>query len=48
MWQRSAYPDVYSSLPAPEQSGWIKDGYNYSINGEAADVIEKLKELSNS
>ena len=43
MWQISTYPDVYSSLPAPEQSGWIKDGYNYIIDWEAADVMEKIK-----
>jgi len=43
MWQRSTYPDVYSSLPAPEQSGWIKDGCNYIIDWEAVDVMEKIK-----
>ena len=29
MWQRSAYPDIYSFLPAPEKSGWIKNGNEY-------------------
>ena len=23
MWQQSVYPDMYSSLPLPEHSGWI-------------------------
>ena len=25
MWQQSIYPDMYSSLPLPENSGWIKE-----------------------
>ena len=43
MWQRSVHRDVYSSLPQPEQSGWMKDGNNYAIDWEAAEVMEKIK-----
>ena len=34
---------VYSSLPQPEQSGWMKDCDNYAIDWEAAEVMEKIK-----
>ena len=34
MWQRSICRDVYSTLPQPEQSGWIKDGIDYAIDWE--------------
>jgi len=43
MWQMSFTQDVYSSLPPPEQSGWIKDDEKYSIDWEATEVLEKIK-----
>jgi len=43
MWQMSFTQDVYSSLPPPEQSGWIKDDKKYSIDWEATEALEKIK-----
>ena len=43
MWQRSPHQDVYSTLPEPEQSGWKKNGNNYTIDWEATEVMEKIK-----
>ena len=43
MWQRSIHSDVYSTLPPPEHSGWIKDGDTYGIDWEAAEVASKIR-----
>ena len=44
LWEGSALPDVYTSLPPPEQSGWIyqPDG-TYKINWEADEVQNKIQ-----
>jgi len=44
MWQQSHYANVYSSLPPPEQSGWKKNGSDYTIDWEADDVMEEIQE----
>ena len=43
MWQRSALSDVYSTLPPPEHSGWIKDGEDYTIDWEDTEVASKIE-----
>jgi len=44
MWQQLNSADLYSSLPPPEQSGWKKNGDDYTIDWEAADVMEEIEE----
>ena len=41
--QRSIHSDLYSTLPPPEHSGWIKDGDTYSIDWEAAEGVSKIR-----
>ena len=44
MWQNAHQPDMYISLPSPQDSGWILNPNNiYTINWEAAEVQEKIK-----
>ena len=43
MWQQSIHPDMYSSLPLPEHSGWIKDDEDYAIDWEDIEVTDKVK-----
>ena len=39
MWQRSSYPDIFSTLPAPELSGWVlQSDNNYVIDWESPEV----------
>ena len=45
MWQRSTGPDIYSVLPLPENSGWVKMESQYEIDWEAADVIDKIDSI---
>ena len=42
--QNSPLPDLYSSIPLAEHSGWIRhsDG-NYTIDWEAPEIQEKIK-----
>lgn len=44
MWQNSPLLDLYSSIPLPENSGWIRhsDG-SYTIDWEAPEIQEKTK-----
>ena len=44
MWQNSPLLDLYSSIPLPEHSGWIRhsDG-RYTIDWEAPEIQEKIK-----
>ena len=44
LWRNSAFPDAYSSLSSPEQSGWIyqPDG-TYRIDWEAAEVQQEIQ-----
>ena len=38
-WQRSSYPDIFSTLPAPELSGWVlQSDNNYVIDWESPEV----------
>ena len=45
MWKNSTLPDIYSSLPPPEESGWIceSDG-TYAIDWEAAEVQKIIQD----
>ena len=45
MWQNSHLPDMYSSLPHPENCGWThnNDG-SFNIDWEAPEIIEKVKD----
>ena len=39
MWQRCSYPDIFSTLPAPELSGWVlQSDNNYVIDWESPEV----------
>ena len=44
MWQNSPLLDLYSSIPLPEHSGWMRhsDG-SYVIDWEAPEIQEKIK-----
>ena len=44
MWQNSHQPDMFTSLPSPQDSGWIlSPNSTYAINWEAAEVQQKIK-----
>ena len=43
MWQQSVHPDMYSSLPLPEHSGWIKDGEGYVFDWEDTEVADRVR-----
>ena len=44
MWKNSILPDMYSSLPPPEENGWIcpSDG-TYEIDWEATEVQKTIQ-----
>ena len=44
MWQQSIYPDMYSSLPLPELSGWIKEDNSYAIDWEDKEIEDNIKD----
>ena len=48
LWRNSPFPDVYSSLPSSEQSGWIcqPDG-TYGIDWKAAEVQKEIQHTMN-
>ena len=43
MWQNSSEEDMYTSLPLPEESGWIKSDGIYVIDWEAPEIQEKVQ-----
>jgi len=43
LWQHSNHPDIYLTLPAPEQSGWVIQDGQYLINWESPEVEKKIK-----
>ena len=47
MWQNSYQPDIFNSLPSPQDSGWILLPNNtYTLDWEAAEVQQKIKRNS--
>ena len=43
MWRNSFLPDIYSSLPPPEQSGWRFSDGTYTIDWESSEVQQKIQ-----
>ena len=43
LWRNSVLPDVYSSLPLPQQSSWLCLDGIYSINWEASEVQQEVQ-----
>ena len=43
MWQNSSEQDMYSPLPLPEESGWMKTDGSYVLDWEAAEVQDKVR-----
>ena len=43
MWRNSSLPDIYSSLPPPEQSGWRFSDGNYKIDWESNEMQQKIQ-----
>ena len=44
MWHNSHLPDMYTSLPQPENCGWLcNDDGTYNIDWEAPEIIERVK-----
>lgn len=44
MWQNSSEQDMYTPLPLPEESGWIKSDGSYAIDWEAQEIQEKVRQ----
>lgn len=45
MWENSILEDPYSSLPDPEEHGWLKSGGEYSIDWESPEVEEQVSDI---
>ena len=43
MWQNATLPNLFHSLPRPDDCGWIEKDGKFSIDWEAPEVLEKVK-----
>ena len=43
LWQNSSKDDIFTSLPPPEESGWLKATDGYKIDWEAPEVERKVQ-----
>ena len=44
LWQHSNCSDIYSTLPAPEESGWeLQNDGQYQIDWESPEVQQKIR-----